>query len=80
MQRLRQAIAAGDMDDVMRAAHSLKGEAGYLGADGTSQAARQLEEMGHNKDLARASDTLAALEQEVARLRLDLEELAGAPR
>jgi CheY-like chemotaxis protein len=78
LQKLHQAVAAGDTDGVMRAAHSLKGEAGYLGADGTSRAAQQLEEMGHNKDLSRASETLAALEREVASLHLDLTETAGA--
>ena len=78
LQKLQQAIAAGDTDGVMRAAHSLKGEAGYLGADGTSHAARQLEEMGQKKDLSRAGDTLAALEREVASLHLNLRELAGA--
>jgi len=46
LQKLQQAVAAGDSDGVMRAAHSLKGESSYLGAGGTSQAARQLEEMG----------------------------------
>lgn len=78
MQKLQQAVAAGDSDGVMRAAHSLKGESSYLGAGGTSQAARQLEEMGRNKDLSRANDTLATLEREVAGLHLDLKELAGA--
>jgi signal transduction histidine kinase/CheY-like chemotaxis protein len=76
--KLQQAIAAGDSDGVMRAAHSLKGEASYLGAGGTSQAARQLEDMGRNKDLSRASDTFVALEREVASLHFDLENLAGA--
>ena len=60
----------------MRAAHSLKGESSYLGAGGTSQAARQLEEMGRNQDLSRASNVLAVLEREVAGLHLDLKELA----
>ncbi len=80
LQRLQQAVAAGDTDGVMRAAHSLKGEAGYLGADGTSQAARQLEEMGHNKDLSRAVDTLAVLAREVASLHLELTDPAEARR
>jgi len=78
LHKLHEAVAAGDADGVMRAAHSLKGEAGYLGAVATSQAARQLEEMGHNKDLSRASDTLAALKREVASLHLDLKDLAAA--
>jgi CheY-like chemotaxis protein len=80
LQKLQQAVVAGDSDGVMRAAHSLKGEAGYLGADGTSRAARQLEEMGRNNDLSRAGDTLAVLELEVAGLHLNLKEPAGAQR
>jgi two-component system sensor histidine kinase/response regulator len=78
LQKLQQAVAAGDADGVMRAAHSLKGESSYLGAGGTSQAARQLEEMGRGNDLSRAGETLGVLEREVAGLRLNLKELAGA--
>jgi two-component system, sensor histidine kinase and response regulator len=78
LQQLRQAVAAGDADAIMRAAHSLKGESSCLSASATSEAARHLEVMGRNKDLSRASDTLAVLEREVASLRLDLQELAGA--
>jgi HPt (histidine-containing phosphotransfer) domain-containing protein len=62
----------------MRAAHSLKGESSYLGAGGTSQAARRLEEMGRSNDLSGASDTVAVLEREVAGLHASLKELAGA--
>jgi signal transduction histidine kinase/DNA-binding response OmpR family regulator len=78
LQKLQQAVADGDSDGVMRAAHSLKGESSYLGAGGTSQAARQLEEMGRNRDLSHASNTLAVLEREVASLHIDLKDLAGA--
>ncbi len=76
LQKLQQALASGDSDGVMRAAHSLKGESSYLGAGGTSQAARQFEEMGRSKDLSRAGDTLATLEREVAGLHLHLKALA----
>jgi len=78
LQKLQQAVAAGDSDGVMRAAHSLKGESSYLGASGTSQAARQLEEMGRNQDLSSASNVLAVLQREVAGLHLDLKDLAEA--
>jgi HPt (histidine-containing phosphotransfer) domain-containing protein len=78
MQKLQLAIAAGDSDGVTRAAHSIKGEASYLGAGGSSQAARELEEMGRCKDLSRASEMLAVLEREVAGLHHHLRELAGA--
>jgi CheY-like chemotaxis protein len=78
LQKVRQAVASGDFDGVMRAAHSLKGESSYLGAAGTSQAARQLEEMGRSKDLSGAADIVAVLEREVARLHAHLRELAEA--
>jgi CheY-like chemotaxis protein len=80
LQKLQQAVAAGDSDGVMRAAHSLKGESSYLGAGGTSEAARQLEQMGRNQDLSCAANTLAVLQREVASLHLDLEDLAGVHR
>jgi two-component system, sensor histidine kinase and response regulator len=72
LQKLQQAVAAGDSEAVMRAAHSLKGESSYLGASRTSAAARELEEIGRSLDLARASSALAALESEIAGLQLDL--------
>jgi two-component system, sensor histidine kinase and response regulator len=78
LQKLRQAVTDGDSEGVMRAAHSLKGESSYLGASATSQAARQLEEMGRSKDLSRAGETVAVLEREVAGLYLHLRELAAA--
>ena len=78
LKKLQQAVAAQDPDGVVRAAHSLKGESSYLSASGTSRAARQLEEMGHNKDLSHARDTLAVLEREVAGLHFDLNALEGA--
>jgi CheY-like chemotaxis protein len=80
LHTLQQAVAAGDAEGVMRAAHSLKGEASYLGADGTSHAARQLEEMGRSKDLSRAIDVLAALEREVTSLHLELKDPVEAQR
>ncbi len=75
LDKLRQAVAAGDAEGVVRAAHSLKGESSYLSASATSQAARQLEEMGRNQDLSRASDMLAQLEREVTSLQLELKAL-----
>ena len=80
LQRLQQAVSAGDTDGVMRAAHSLKGEASYLGADGTSHAAREMEEMGQQRDLSRAGEALAVLQREVASLQLELRDPAGVQR
>ena len=55
---LRRAIVDTDAQAVMCAAHSLKGELGYLGAAGASQAAQELEDMGQKNNLFRAADTL----------------------
>jgi signal transduction histidine kinase/CheY-like chemotaxis protein len=78
MAKLRQAVDSGDCEGLMRAAHNLKGESSYLGASGTSQAARQLEEMGRNRDLSHADSTLAELEREISSLHDELKDLAGA--
>jgi two-component system, sensor histidine kinase and response regulator len=78
LQKLRQAVVDTDPDAVMRAAHSLKGELGYLGAAGASQAARELEDMGHKKNLLGAGEALLVLEREMAGLQLALKDPAGA--
>ena len=78
LEKLRQAVRDEDCEAVLRTAHSLKGEAGYLGAAVTSQAARQLEHMAEQKDLAGAAETLTILERELAGLHLALKEVAGA--
>ena len=78
MAKMRHALAAGDCDGLMRAAHSIKGESSYLGAGRTSEAARQLEDMGRNQDLAHAGHTLAELEREISSLQDELKELTGA--
>ena len=78
MQKLRRAIADADAETAMRAAHSLKGELGYLGAAGASQAARALEDMGHENNLFQATETFALLEREMASLHLALKDPAGA--
>ncbi len=72
LQKLQQAVAGGNAEEVMRAAHSLKGECGCLCATRAAVAARQLEEIGRNQDLSHASAALAVLEQEMAGLLLDL--------
>jgi CheY-like chemotaxis protein len=78
LKTIQDAVAAGDAESVMRAAHSLKGEASYLGAAATTTAARQLEEMGHNHDLSRAGPLLTSLERAIKNLQAELRQLAGA--
>ena len=80
LQKLRQAIAEADADGLMRAAHSLKGELGYLGAKMAEQASRELEDMGHEKNLARADGVFTLLERELGALRSAIQESMGAAR
>jgi two-component system sensor histidine kinase/response regulator len=65
LRELKDALATGNVDDAMRAAHSIKGETGYLSAPKAMSAARQLEEMARSNTLAGADDVLAILEQEL---------------
>ena len=70
-------IGRGDAVAVMRAAHSLKGEVGYLGAGGASQAARQLEDMGRENKLTRALETMILLEREISGLHFAMKDPTG---
>jgi two-component system sensor histidine kinase/response regulator len=77
LRKLRQALADGDAVAVMRAAHSLKGEVGYLGAGGASQAARQLEDMGRENKLTGAPETMISLEREISGLHFAMKDPTG---
>ena len=78
LRNLRQALAEGDAGAVMRAAHSLKGEVGYLGAGVASQAARKLEDMGRENKLTGAPETMIVLEREISGLHFAIKDPAGA--
>jgi HPt (histidine-containing phosphotransfer) domain-containing protein len=72
LERVRQAVAAGDAMAVRQAAHALKGAAGCVGAKKVWQVALDLETMGRTADLSRAADSFTALEPALERLRLEL--------
>lgn len=80
LQKLGQAIAESDAVAVMRAAHSLKGELGYLGAVEALKASRALEHMGHEKNLSEAAEMFASLERHLAALHRAMKVSAGATR
>jgi two-component system, sensor histidine kinase and response regulator len=63
---LRQAVTEGNSDLLERVAHSLKGELGYLGVVDACQKARDLEQMGRNRNLTQAAETFAGFETEVS--------------
>jgi CheY-like chemotaxis protein len=68
MASLGRAITAGDAEAVEGAAHTLKGELGYLGISEVSQKARELEELGRNSDLRFAAGLYATFASELSEL------------
>ncbi len=78
MQKLRDGIAGNDPESVMRTAHTLKGELGYMGSDEAIQAVLELEEMGRKGNLSRAGDVVNSLDRLLEKLYTAIKEPAGA--
>ncbi len=72
-ERLSASLATGNIREVERAAHSLKGLAANFDAKGATEAAARIEEMARNR-------TITGIEPLVHRLELRLEELRAALR
>ncbi len=68
MADVRQSITTGDVARLRRAAHTLRGSADYFAAAPVVEVARQLEQMGRDRNLAGAEGAWAALEHEINRL------------
>jgi signal transduction histidine kinase/CheY-like chemotaxis protein/HPt (histidine-containing phosphotransfer) domain-containing protein len=62
---LRLAVENGQAETVETAAHTLKGELGYLGIPEISQRASQIEEMGRSKNVSGAANLLAQFEADI---------------
>jgi histidine phosphotransfer protein HptB len=67
--QLQQAVANGDADAVMRAAHSLKGAAASLGVEGIRQLAYEMETDGRNDSVSVAREKLMAMGELLAQLQ-----------
>jgi PAS domain S-box-containing protein len=72
---MREAIARQDASRLRRAAHTLKGALGTLGAAEAQAAAQRLEEMGRGGDLGEAGPAYARLEAALDHLRPALADL-----
>jgi HPt (histidine-containing phosphotransfer) domain-containing protein len=78
IDRLRAAWAAGDVTEVHRAAHSLKGSAGNIGAHALFAVCKQLDERGKAGDLAGTEQLVAALVEEFGKVEGEIRRLLGA--
>jgi two-component system, sensor histidine kinase and response regulator len=77
MTSLKLGLAQDNPEAVQRAAHSLKGESGYLGAANVSQMAKQLETMGRDHELSQAPAVLEQLLKEMASLTSAVRQATG---
>lgn len=75
---LEAGLAHGDARQVAKASHKIKGALLNLTAGDAANAARRLEELGHQGRLAEAAQALERLRKELARLRGALEKLSAA--
>jgi CheY-like chemotaxis protein len=72
VERMRSAMAGGDAEDLVYAAHRLKGTILYLGSHPAMESADRLERIGRSGDLAPAADALQEFEQWIDRLKIAL--------
>jgi len=73
--RLRNASAAGNIEEVHRAAHSLKGSAGNIGARRLYGVCAQLDETTKSGDLTGAGPLIDALGVEFGKVELEIRRL-----
>ncbi len=77
MAGLRRAITEGNAEAVERAAHTLKGELGYLGISEVSQKVREMEELGRRSDLRLAATLYATFEPELSEVLIAMRRTVG---
>jgi HPt (histidine-containing phosphotransfer) domain-containing protein len=75
IERLRNAWTAGDIQEVHRAAHSLKGSAGNIGAQRLLAVCRDLDDRKGSLDPAAAAALVAALDVEFGKVEEEIRRL-----
>jgi two-component system sensor histidine kinase/response regulator len=70
---MREAVERGDAQTVERAAHTLKGSSGNMGANRMAELCEELQDAGVSGDLTHAPELLEGLEVEFGRVRPALE-------
>ena len=75
MEAIVAAVVAHDAAALQRAAHTMKGASGTIGATALQGECRALEEFGKQQNFAAASARLEALEHEYRRVQADIAQL-----
>ena len=77
IDRLKAAWCAGDVAAVQRAAHSLKGSSGNLGADALFEVTRRIDARARAGEL-RLDELITALDREYAKVAAEIQRLLQA--
>ena len=78
LQKLRNAMAAGNIEEVHRTAHSLKGSAGNIGANAMFAACKELDDRSRGGDVAAVGPLIEAVGVEYGRVKTEIARLIGA--
>jgi HPt (histidine-containing phosphotransfer) domain-containing protein len=77
LAQLRRAVVAADADAVRKGAHLLKSSSANVGAEKLATLCQELEIIGRNGDIEKATGVLTELEREFAEVASALENTAG---
>ncbi len=77
IEKLRVAWLVGDASEVHKAAHSLKGSAGNVGANALFAVCRELDDKGRTGDLTGVKPLIDELDFEYARVETEIRRVVG---
>jgi HPt (histidine-containing phosphotransfer) domain-containing protein len=78
IERLRNAWSAGNIEEMRRAAHSLKGSAGNIGAQALHAVCTELDAKGRTGELADTGVLVDALGVEFGKVEAEIRRIIGA--
>jgi HPt (histidine-containing phosphotransfer) domain-containing protein len=78
IDRLRNAWTAGNIEEMRRAAHSLKGSAGNIGAHALHAVCTELDDKGRSGDVAPIPGLVDALGIEFGKVETEIHRITGA--
>ena len=78
IERLRNAWTAGNIQEVQRAAHSVKGSAGNIGARRLHAVCSKLDEIGKSRDVKDAGPLIGELDDEFDKVQTEIRRVLAA--
>ena len=78
IERLRNAWTTGNIEEMRRAAHSLKGSAGNIGAHALHAVCTELDDRGRSGDVAPIPALVDALGVEFDKVKIEIHRITGA--